>query len=92
MLRPRSGEGLALVPWREFLHIEKILTRLQYVGRPASHGLNHLGQTTDKGEQEEHQRPGGAADCAAIWHPLLCGFSSVGIFSSPDLLAHPHFL
>jgi hypothetical protein len=34
----------------------------------------------------EHQQPGGAADFAAIWHPLFCGFSSLGVFSAPDLL------
>src|SRR2546425_6218029 len=37
----------------------------------------------------ERQRPGGAADFAAIWPPLCCGFSSAGVFPSPALLTHP---
>src|SRR5215471_11985799 len=28
----------------------------------------------------------GAADFAARWHPSCCGFPSLGVFSSPDLL------
>ncbi len=36
----------------------------------------------------ERQRPGGAADFAAIWPLLCCGFSSAGVFPSPDLLTH----
>jgi hypothetical protein len=48
---------------------------------PGSIGLSLAGPIIG-----EHQRPGGTAHCAAIWHPLFCGFSSVDVFFSPDLL------
>jgi hypothetical protein len=87
VLGPRHGEarGMSLSERAGFGAIRRAEVS-KGVLRRGTQAASTASQSCGVHRSGEHQRPGGAADCSAIWHPFFCGFSSLGVFSSPDLL------